>query len=301
MIHMSKKSKLLLGLASALLLITCRHKAAQIATETFTVTNLVVTADATITRTNTPEIVFTTGTNPQIITCNASPPTSVTPVGSLCIDTVGNKLYQSAGAGSWAQVGGGTTTGSIAITTFAAGDLDMSTVGTYDWLFSEALATNKNTWNAKATGGWLLDSFEYILPSGGTTSTDSRGWIFTAANTDDVVTGGFSGTRTFYGPNGADKVRAGFRFRIPTSPTPRVLKWEGTMFSALTTVSASIDCPGAATPQTLAVNTASGSGLDYGVQITYSGPAGCWLLVTHVINTVQAGGANLYVSAIAST
>ena len=192
------------------------------------------------------------------------------------------------------------TTGSLAIAAGVPGNFDFNALGTVDWLFPDMWNTSKQTWHGKVRGGWLLESFEWIHPDVGFTATDARAWVMTAANTDDLNINGLAGTRAMPGFNGSGVTRTGFRMRLPCSPTPRVLRFQGTMFNVNTTTTARLSDSSLAAPVSRNDNTGNGSGLDYRQEITFSGPPTVELIVDMILSAIRAPGpnGNLYVGAI---
>ena len=196
--------------------------------------------------------------------------------------------------------GGGT--GSITITSGTPGSINLTTLGTYDWLYPEAWGASRAGWHSKKSGGWLLASFDY-----GTTTaasgTDSRAWTNTSTAADDVNVNALAGvTKTLNGYNGTNAANTGFRFRLPSDGTRHQVFWQGTAFNANTVVTAKLSCTGVAQAKTQTFNTIASTGLDYRAIVTWTAPAGCELVVTHLI-TLCIGGTscNLYVGPIVAS
>lgn len=179
------------------------------------------------------------------------------------------------------------------------GTLNVSSVGTLDWLVTNASTTPRTLqapnghWKAK--GGWLAQGFDWICsPSAGsvTFSTFSNAMQISSSVGDDVgavltnnVTGAFISDAT----GGA--LNWGFGLRFPAGPTQRTMRIYAGVFSGTLTMTAGLSS-GAVSNVSTTLAVGAGASNQQVFEFTFKDNEG-WLWVTALLTTNQGSGPNI--------
>lgn len=202
--------------------------------------------------------------------------------------------------GTWAAPSGTAVAGSLAIANAAApATLNYSTEGTIDWLVqntgTEARVTAGTGISSKIAGGWLADSFQWVgagvspsitafsaqQPAGTTTATDTTGNTALAA----VDTGGFATKSS------TTAIGFGFKLRVPSLTTTRVLRIYTGQYSCDVTVTASL-VDGSASPVTAVQAQAASTAANRKFTITFNSSSASELIVTVLVTVNNHDGSN---------
>lgn len=177
----------------------------------------------------------------------------------------------------------------VARQVWAAGNLNVSTEGTIDWLANISVSTvpralSGNAIHSKSTGGDLLLGFDWVVGAGTATTGTGSSQTITSTAGDDMGTT-LSANTGYAGVTAPGAVvGVGWRIRVPVYPTQRVLRVYCSVFSAGFTVTAKL-LGGVSAPVVDVVSTgAAGQGV-FQYVITYAGSVGMLLSVTGLVTT----------------